>query len=1133
MKKNKPFRELYYCSLEKNLKIMRNALILLLLGVLQANAIDTYSQNTKLSINFSDTELTKVLDTIEAESEFFFLYNEKLLDTERKISITEKDQLINVILDEMFKGTDVKYTIIDRKIILAPDYLSEEKGAAGILQQQIITGIVADNQTGGPLPGVNVMVKGTTIGTTTDVSGRYSINVIEKDAVLVFSFIGYNNLEETVAGKTTINISLVTNTKALDEIIVIGYGTQKKSDLTGSVARVSMDKKNVLSNSNISQAISGTVAGMNVTGTTGLAGSDPEITIRGKTSLSATDAPLIVLDGIIYNGSISNININDVETIDILKDASSAAVYGSRSSNGVMLITTKKGKTQKPVISFSGYYGYQDLTNNPVRVMDGEQYALRYTDYAYQQSLYTWYATKPTSAAGKPVYPDISDRSTVALRLRSQEEKDNYLAGPEKEIDWIKEVTQLAPVQDYNLSISGKSNNVNYFVSGSYTDENGIQINDKFKRITFRANLESDITSWLKIGFNSSYSFRDYSGLPASLSNAMTASPWANNHIGSPVYDNELCQETYMRYPFDDTYITDLDTRNNQVLVGRSVITVPWVKGLTNEFNYSNTIDRSNQNTFAPVTTRVGQVDKGYASKNFISDINWLLNNIISYNGTFFNDHRLNATFLYSREHRNSNSTTAQATQFSNGILGFNNLGLGVIPKVSSSAWEENSISYMARINYLFKNRYIFTGTVRRDGYSGFGAENKFATFPSLSIAWVTSDEPFLKDRMNWLYLKTRISWGKNGNQGIGRYSSFSRMGVTNYVYGASSVSAIYPSTLGNASLKWEATSSLNIGIDWGLFNQRINGSIDLYSSETNNVLVQRSLPTITGYTSVWANIGQIANKGIEFELTSKNLTGSLNWETNFTFALNKDEIVNLYGDKNVNDIGNSWFVGEPISSIYDYEMVDGTVWTEADLYSGKILSGWYPGQFKLVDQNGDGKIDPNSDRKIVGYGTPLYRFSINNTFSYKNFAFSFFINSIQGGKKYYRMSNNYYLLIPTAGTDNALRMNQFAIRQYWTPDNGVNNANGMYNNPPQTAGLYQSRSFIRLQDVSISYTLNESVLKKLKLTSCQFYVASKNPYVWTKWQGFDPEIATSNPDPFRGLSAGMRNITVGLRITL
>lgn len=326
--------------------------------------------------------------------------------------------------------------------------------------------------------------------------------------------------------------------------------------------------------------------------------------------------------------------------------------------------------------------------------------------------------------------------------------------------------------------------------------------------------------------------------------------------------------------------------------------------------------------------------------------------------------------------------------------------------------------------------------------------------------------------------------------------------------------------------MKWESTASLNFGLDWGLFNRRISGSFDFYTAKTSDLLIQRSIPTTTGYSSVWSNLGQIANKGFEIELVSKNLTGILDWETNFTFAMNKDKIVDLYGDKTTNDIGNSWFIGEPISAIYDYEMVDGTVWTESDLFSGNILDGWYPGQFKLVDQNNDGHIEPNADRKIIGYRDPLFRFSINNTFSYKNFTLSFFINSIQGGKKHYLYENSYFLLMPVVGTGDPYRRNQFAIRQYWKPDNGVTNAVGMYNNPPRTAGLYQSRSFVRLQDVSISYTFDEKLLKKLKLSSCQVYVSSKNPYIWTKWGGWDPEIT------LRSMSS-MRNITLGLKVTL
>src|SRR4030043_1357502 len=382
----------------------------------------------------------------------------------------------------------LKKFLLDLKILILVLLLGASNALSGFdLQQITVSGTVTDASTGDPMPGVNVIIKGTVLGALTGLDGKYSLTVSDPSAVLVFSFIGYDTQEQAVSGRTTVNVALVSSTQELQEVIVTGYGTQKKSDLTGSVVRVTMDEKATLANLNLSQAMSGTTAGVNVQGS-GLAGSDPSLSIRGRTSLSASDAPLIVLDGIIYNGSISNINVSDIESVDILKDASAAAVYGSRSANGVMLITTKKGKTEKPVISFNMYYGYQDMTNNPMRVMNAEQYAVRLVDYYYQQELYTWYKTKPTSATGKPVRPDITNRELVAARLRSQEERDNYIAG--NEINWVDEVLQIAPIQNYNLSMSGKSDRSNYYVSASYTDEGGIQLNDEFSRITLHSNVE-------------------------------------------------------------------------------------------------------------------------------------------------------------------------------------------------------------------------------------------------------------------------------------------------------------------------------------------------------------------------------------------------------------------------------------------------------------------------------------------------------------------------------------------------------------------------------------------------------------------------------------------------------------------
>ena len=991
--------------------------------------------------------------------------------------------------------------------------------AAAGMQQITVTGTVTDASTREPMPGVNILVKGTTLGTLTDLSGRFSLNVPDRDAVLVFSFIGFNTLEQAVAGRSVVNIALDPSTEALEEVIVIGYGTQKKSDLTGSVSRVTFDDRAALANLNLSQAMSGTTAGVNIQQGSGLAGAEPSLDIRGQTSLSASDQPLIVLDGIIFNGSISDININDVEAVDILKDASAAAVYGSRSANGVVLITTKKGKSDKPLIGFNMYYGYQNMSKNPMRVMNAEEYAIRLVDYYYQQDLYAWYKTNPTSSEGKPVRPDITNREIVAAKLRTAEERDNYIAG--NAIDWVKEITRTAPIQNYNLSLSGKSDKSNYFLSASYSDEKGILKNDQFNRITLHSNVESKITDWLTVGLISSYSYRDYSGINASLGDARSCSPLANNKIGRPDYDMFLTGEAYMTYPLVYLYVKNNDIRNNLFMVGNAKITIPWVKGLTYDFNYSNTYYTKNENTFHPATTPDGRTNKGMAIKKPEEERNWIFNNIVSYIRSF-GEHQVNATLLYSRENRNAHTTTTTVEGFDNDVLGFDNLGLGTIVTAASTAWEENSISYMARANYMFKNRYMITGTVRRDGFSGFTEQKKFATFPSLSLAWAISEEAFMQD-MKWLYLKLRTSYGKNGNQGIGRYSSFSTMSTAAYVYGASTAIGIWPSTLGNADLGWETTTSLNFGLDYGLFNRRISGSIEVYTAETTDVLVKRALPPTSGYPNIWTNIGAIANKGFELEISSVNLQGRVGWRTDFVFSLNRDKISKLYGDENDRDIGNAWFVGEPIRAIYDYEMAGG-LWTEADLYSGNTLNNWYPGQYKYVDQDKNGVIEPTNDRKIVGYKSPSYRFSINNTLNYKNFTFSFFINSIQGGKKYYMLDNASVVNVAWR-SDDVLRINASAVRPYWTPDNGVNNATGVYNSPAVSSGIYESRSFVRLQDVSLSYNFSSRLLNSLKLQSCSFYVASKNPYVWTKWSGWDPETGDKNEPLMRSITAGF-NLT-------
>jgi TonB-dependent starch-binding outer membrane protein SusC len=974
--------------------------------------------------------------------------------------------------------------------------------------------VTSDN--GQPLEGATVLVKGTSNGTKTNAAGVFSINASPGD-VLVISYVGMVTYEVKLGKQTDIAVNLKPEVTQDNEVLVVGYGTQKKKDLTGAVVRVNMAEKANQANTNLLQALVGTSAGVNLEERGGASG-EPTLSIRGQTSLSASDRPLIVMDGVIYNGSISNININDVESIDILKDASAAAVYGSRSANGVLLISTKRGKSKKQTVSASAYTGFQDMTNNPMRVMNADEFAVRLADYDWENKVYTWYKTNPTSDAGRPVRPDVTDRNLVSTYLKTYEEQQNYLAG--NEINWVKEVLRnTAPMQNYNVSLQGSANKTSYYLSGSYSKTNGILLNDNFRRITLRSNLENEVNDWLTLGVNFSYSYTDNSGIPASLADARVASPLVNNYIGKPNYDIYLGGELYQPYPLVNLHVDNSNTSNELFAVGSAKINVPWVKGLKYEFNYSNGYTNADDNTFYSSATPLGVNNRGLGVKNPSESRNWNINNIVNYSREF-GEHSVNATLLFSREQNKGNSTTATAQGFDNEVLGYNNLGLGEGATALSTAYEENSLAYMGRINYSYRSRYMVTATVRRDGYSGFGKDNKWATFPSASIAWVASEESFLKDK--GLYLKLRLSYGENGNQGIGRYASLSRLGTRYYVYGSTTAIGIYPSTLGNADLAWEKTASYNLGADFGFLKNRITGSLDVYTANTTDVLVQRQLPTAAGYTSVWTNIGGIRNKGIELNMKSVNLEGALTWQSSLTFSLNRDKITKLYGGDKDNDVGNAWFVGESISAIYDYQMAGG-VWTEDEFFNGKVLSGWYPGQFRYVDQNKDGAIDPTNDRKVIGYKAPSYRFSIGNTLTYKNFALSVFVNSIQGGKHYY-MADNATMINPLYEFPE--RKNNSAINAYWRPDAPTTNTTGIYNIPLRQSGIYQNRSFVRLQDVTLTYTLGKSALNTLKIQSAQVYLSSKNPYVWTKWQGWDPEIGVSDI-PL------MRNFIVGLRLTL
>ena len=1023
----------------------------------------------------------------------------------------------------------------------------KDNESAAVLQIRV-TGTVID-ASGVPLPGVTVLVKELQQGTVTDADGKYSINVRGEYTVLSFSSIGYATQDIAVGNRTIIDVTMSEDTQELDEVIVVGYGTMRKADLTGAVVRVNMEEKETLANVTISQALSGAAPGISIS-PSGRAGQDPSINIRGQNSFTGDQAPLIVLDGVIYYGSISDINVNDVESIDVLKDASAAAVYGSRSANGVILITTKKGKEGKPRVSFNMFYGPQWMTNNPMKVMNGEQYAIRMLDYYYQESLYTWYEKSPTSVTdqgGRPVRPDASDRNIVSARLVRAEERDNYLAG--NEVDWVKKALQPASIGSYNLSFSGRNERVNYFASASYIHEDGVMKFDFFKRYSIRVNLESKITDWLTMGINTAYSNRESANdRVANMEFARVASPWATDDTDLPAEDRKmyLTGENYMRHPLEREGMLMRAVSNSNFLIASAKVTVPWVQGLTYDFKMTNTVSSSENDRFYPKFVHDGLANNGRAERRPSYSRDWLMDNIISYLRTF-GDHQVNATLLYSREGRYGRGFYLISENFENPLLGFENMTMGSQRSTSNaSSWMQSGVSYMGRLNYTYKGTYMLTGTVRRDGSSTFPEGNKWATLPSISAGWVLSNEAFMKD-LTWLYSKIRLSYGVNGNPGAGRYSSLSQVQTGNFTWDSGVVTvAAYPNPdrMGNKNLKWEKTTSLNFGIDFGLW-KRINGSLEMFTGKTTDVIVQRGLPKASGFNSIRTNLGQLKNKGFEIAVNSMNLQKTaLKWRTGVSFWVIRNEIVDLYGDETENDIDNGWFKGESIGAIYDFEL--NGIWQEEDLYSGKIgkngteLQGWYPGQYKMTNLNpaDDKVINGANDRKIIGNREANFRFTVSNTFNYKNWGLTVMINSSQGGgKRNWLMHNNYRNVNVQERTDDVRRINQSAVRQYWTPENRVNNATGVYNQQNVYSGIYEDRSFVRLQDITLSYNFDKGTLSKMGgfIDQFQVYISGRNLYTWTKWSGWDPEVQFFRYSDRSGQNEhniAMRNLTGGIRLT-
>jgi TonB-linked SusC/RagA family outer membrane protein len=946
--------------------------------------------------------------------------------------------------------------------------------STGLSAQQVqVHGRVVNAQND-PVAGAAVAVKGGTTGTRTDANGEFTLSVPSPTTTLTVSALGFSVAELPLAGRTEVVITLSPSAVQLDQLVVVGYGTQKKSDVTGSVASISPERLEDTPNTSVLQALEGAVPGVSIR-TTG-AGAEPNtsLLVRGRHSITASNSPLVILDGIPYNGSLSEINQSDVASIDILKDASAAAIYGSRGSNGVILITSKRG-SGKPRVSYEGYAGIQQIAHMP-ELMDAAQFA----------------AVKcQRVSAGQNCDADFTTT-----------ELDNMAAG--NSTDWVDLATRMGVQQQHNLSVSGGTGGTHYRVSGSGLDVRGIAKNDKFDRYTLDLSLDQDFGTRFTVGTNTLLSYTDRGGMPADFDRAFRMNP-----LTTPFQENGAQtiypwkEDTFFNNPLQGLLVTNDDVTRRVFTSNHAELALPFLEGLSYRVNAGLDYAGGNVGRYYGRDTGTGFGSGGYASTSNSTRSDWTLENLLRYTHAF-GEHSIDLTTLYGLSGHTQESEGLTAQGFPNDVLTYFQPNLARELDPSHSITDSHLISQMARLNYSYASRYLLTLTARRDGYSGFGANHKFGLFPSAAVGWNVSDEAFwpFADRFN--SLKLRLSYGKNGNQAIPPYRTLARLSDESYVDEGTSLPGFIPSTLGNPDLRWETTTATNLGADFGLFDNRITGSLDLYRSRTRDLLLQRSISPTHGIDAIYENIGATSNHGVELSLSTVNVEASnFTWRTDFNLSADRNEIVDLYGNGE-DDLVNQWFIGMPIDVNYGYEF-DG-IWQTSDDIASSAQPTAKPGDMRVKDVNGDGKIDP-LDRTFLGRVDPSYTAGLGSTMTYGAFTLNAFLHTVQG------VTRRNALLDDNMGDDG--RYNTI-VKQYWTPENAIDTypANRPATNLGLPIGFYQDASFIRLRDLTLGYDLPESLVGRLGAGSLRVYVNGHNLWTHTKWTGLDPELSSQYATP-------------------
>lgn len=1128
--------------------------------------------DTKIQIQAKS--LKGFLDQLQKSLHIQFNYNSNIVRN-RTIMLDASSVKSNNVLDKLNtalkeqglvveKVGEGKYVInsfqapFNKEILEKDNVKAETTGRNSVLETTIRGKVTGDDGQG--LPGVTVLEKATKNGTVTDAEGNYTIALPETDArqILAFSYIGYMIQEVAVGSQTVINIALKPDIKTLGELVVVGYGTQQKTEVTASIATISTQGIENQPITGLDQAMAGQAAGIQVSQRSASPGGGVTVRVRGAGSIGAGNEPLYVVDGIPIEGSFSrdlnplaSINPNDIESIQVLKDASSAAIYGSRGANGVVLITTKRGKAGKSRIQFDTYYGIQQVAKK-VDLLSAREYAEYNTE------------------ARNNAWVDQGGKATDPNEVRIDRYKiPEMFANPSQlgeGTDWQDAIFRTAPIQNYQLAVSGGSEHTQYLVSANYFNQEGIVINSGFKRYSFRMNLDTKLSERLKMGVNLSPTFSKSRIVQAEgqfwnngmIASALALPPTIPVYNADGTYTATTTPSVYNIGAIENPVNVGNGWKNNQTrfrVMGTVFGEFKIAESLTFKTSLGGDYNDSEQSMFFPSTvSREGVappvVPQGEA--NFQRNYNWLNENLLTYNKTIAGKHTINALAGFTSQKANLKNASLVATNYPNDLVP--TLNAGQITSGGTGIAEWSLLSLLGRVNYSYQNKYLLTATIRRDGSSRFGASKKWGTFPSASVGWNLHDEQFMSALKPVTNLKLRASYGLAGNNTIGNYGHIGSLANVKYVSGEGAgtvINGLLPSSISNENLGWEMMRQADFGLDLGLIRNRISLTVDYYNKITEDLLLSVPVPASTGYATAIQNIGKIKNWGWEFSLNTRNLVNELKWSTDFNISFNRNKVLALGPQGNPIISRSPAFtpsthitqIGAPMGSFYGYQVV-GVYRDQADLDTSPSIKGAgtaasRPGDLKFKDINGDGEIT-SADMGIIGNNQPEFTFGLTNNFSYKGLNLSILID---GAEDFYTLNGARRNI--TAVTGSYSRRD--VLNRWQSPENpgdgktprANTNPTGGNNNNISTM-LVEDASFVRIRNLNLRYALPSSLFKKV-IEGVSVSASVQNAFTFTKYMGYNPEQnsqgsneATTNLNPGIDFNAYplARTYTLGLNLS-